>query len=87
MGSFESLDVLYLPSLNLSWPIPFVWASDLALLIQQKRIAQLKYQQDLTIPDFLQVLEKQQLSALLISERWHFSNKAELHGHHQGRKM
>lgn len=52
MGSFESLDIAYLPSLNLSWPVPSTWASNLALLIQGQSIAQLKFQQELTIPGF-----------------------------------
>lgn len=85
MGSFESSDVPYF-TLNLSWALPPVWASNLALLIQGKRISKLKFQQELTIAGFLKVLEKELLSAPLSFQKWHFCIKVELHGHHQGRK-
>lgn len=66
-GDLWILDFPYFP-VSLFCP---GFKSDHALLAQGKG-RHLKYQQELTIPACLQVLEKQQLSAPLISQRWCF---------------
>lgn len=70
MGTFESLNFSYF---SLSWPVPSVPASNLIMLCwPREKDGTPKILQELTILTFLQVLEKQQLSAPLISQRWFF---------------
>lgn len=66
-GDLWILDFPYFP-VSLFCP---GFKSDHALLAQGKG-QHLKYQQELTIPACLQVLEKQQMSVPLISQRWCF---------------